>query len=219
MAAWERHHAPAAGPAPRPRVAAPRASPPSCSTRPGLRFADVDRIAVGPSDRGRSPACGSASPPPGAYGAGQRGRARGRLDAPRARRGGRAPRPPPATGCWRSSTPAAGEAFAAGWRDGAARAGAGLASARGAQQAAASPRRAEPWLAVGDGALRFRADLEGAVCTVAGPRRFRAAPASAPGQSASSRCRSPGKRARPGRPRLPAPARRRAPPPPQPRVT
>jgi tRNA threonylcarbamoyladenosine biosynthesis protein TsaB len=58
-----------------------------------------------------------------------------------------------------------GEAFAAGWRDGApVLAAAALAPAALAERVAAA---GGPWLAVGDGALRFRADLEGAGCSVA----------------------------------------------------
>lgn len=57
-----------------------------------------------------------------------------------------------------------GEAFAAGWRDGEpvleqSALTPGRLAARVAQEGG-------PWLAVGDGALRFREDLEGAGCTV-----------------------------------------------------
>jgi tRNA threonylcarbamoyladenosine biosynthesis protein TsaB len=57
-----------------------------------------------------------------------------------------------------------GEAFAAGWRGGDLVLGqAALAPARLAQLVA---DEGGPWLAVGDGALRFREDLEGAGCSV-----------------------------------------------------
>ncbi|HEX4363384.1 MAG TPA: tRNA (adenosine(37)-N6)-threonylcarbamoyltransferase complex dimerization subunit type 1 TsaB, partial [Solirubrobacteraceae bacterium] len=57
-----------------------------------------------------------------------------------------------------------GEAFAAGWRGGAQV----IAAAAYAPQALAQAVAAEggPWLAVGDGALRFRADLERGGCAV-----------------------------------------------------
>lgn len=58
-----------------------------------------------------------------------------------------------------------GEVFAAGWRDGVALLGP-VALAPGAL-ADLLRRRGQPWLAVGDGALRFREDLEGAGCVVA----------------------------------------------------
>jgi tRNA threonylcarbamoyladenosine biosynthesis protein TsaB len=54
-----------------------------------------------------------------------------------------------------------GEVFVAGWRDG-EQVLAPAAVAPGALAAHAGPG----WLAVGDGAIRFRADLEGAGCTV-----------------------------------------------------
>lgn len=58
-----------------------------------------------------------------------------------------------------------GEAFAAGWRDRASvLAQAALPPAELAAEVAAA---GEAWFAVGDGALRFRAHLEGAGCTVA----------------------------------------------------
>jgi tRNA threonylcarbamoyladenosine biosynthesis protein TsaB len=57
-----------------------------------------------------------------------------------------------------------GEVFAAGWRDGRpVFQPAALAPAELAGRVAAEGRS---WLAVGDGALRFREDLEGAGCTV-----------------------------------------------------
>ena len=58
-----------------------------------------------------------------------------------------------------------GEAFAAGWRDGEpVLEPAALAPAALAERVA---REGGAWLAVGDGALRFRADLEGAGCLFA----------------------------------------------------
>lgn len=61
-----------------------------------------------------------------------------------------------------------GEVFAAGWRDGEAL----LRPLALAPQALAERLRAggETWLAVGDGALRFRSDLEDAGCLVATDR-------------------------------------------------
>jgi len=57
-----------------------------------------------------------------------------------------------------------GEAFAAGWRDGAeVLEPAALAPAPLAERAG---REGGGWLAVGDGAIRFRTDLEGAGCQV-----------------------------------------------------
>ena len=78
-----------------------------------------------------------------------------------------------------------GEAFAAGWRDGEP-----VLEPVALPPAALAERVAGeggPWLAVGDGALRFRADLEGAGCTV--HRTDPRSTASAPGRSARSRCR------------------------------
>jgi len=57
-----------------------------------------------------------------------------------------------------------GEVFAAGWRDGEQVLGP-LAVAP-AQLAARLRAGRDPWLAVGDGALRFRSDLEGVGCTI-----------------------------------------------------
>jgi tRNA threonylcarbamoyladenosine biosynthesis protein TsaB len=60
------------------------------------------------------------------------------------------------------------EVFAAGWRDGApALEQVALAPAALAERLRAGGER---WLAVGDGAIRFRADLEGAGCLVAPDR-------------------------------------------------
>ncbi|HEV2060329.1 MAG TPA: hypothetical protein VGR11_13315, partial [Solirubrobacteraceae bacterium] len=57
-----------------------------------------------------------------------------------------------------------GEAFAAGWREGrTVLEQAVLAPAALARRVAQEPGA---WLAVGNGALRFRADLEGAGCSV-----------------------------------------------------
>ncbi len=58
-----------------------------------------------------------------------------------------------------------GEAFAAGWRDGAAVLE--PSALPPADLAARVAAEGTAWLAVGDGALRFRADLEGAGCSVA----------------------------------------------------
>ncbi len=58
-----------------------------------------------------------------------------------------------------------GEAFAAGWRDGApVLEAAALAPAALAERVA---QEGGSWLAVGDGAVRFRAELDGAGCAVA----------------------------------------------------
>ena len=57
-----------------------------------------------------------------------------------------------------------GEVFAAGWRDG--RAVLEQVAVEPARLARLVREEGGPWLAVGDGALRFRTDLEGAGCAV-----------------------------------------------------
>jgi tRNA threonylcarbamoyladenosine biosynthesis protein TsaB len=54
-----------------------------------------------------------------------------------------------------------GEVFVAGWRDGEQ-----VLAQRAVAPSAVGALAGEGWLAVGDGALRFREDLEGAGCTV-----------------------------------------------------
>ena len=129
----------------------------------GLRFADVDRIAVGLGPgtftglrigvaSARALAQGSDAELVG-------------ISTLRALAVAAEPAAAPGSGVLAVIDARRGEAFAAGWRDGrpvleqAASAPAALAR-RVAEEGGA-------WLAVGDGALRFRADLEGAGCTVA----------------------------------------------------
>jgi tRNA threonylcarbamoyladenosine biosynthesis protein TsaB len=129
----------------------------------GLRFADVDRIGVGLGPgtftglrigvaTARALAQGSGAELVG-------------VSTLRALAVAAAPAAPAGSGLLAVIDARRGEAFAAGWRDGAvALAQSALAPAALAQRVAAA---GGPWFAVGDGALRFRADLEGAGCTVA----------------------------------------------------
>ncbi len=129
----------------------------------GLRFADVERIAVGLGPgtftglrigvaTARALAQGSGAELVG-------------VSTLRALAVAAESAAPPGSGVLAVIDARRGEAFAAGWRDGepiieqAALAPAALAERVAAEGAA--------WLAVGDGALRFRADLEGAGCAVA----------------------------------------------------
>ncbi len=129
----------------------------------GLRFADVDRIAVGLGPgtftglrigvaTARALAQGSGAELVG-------------VSTLRALAVAAAPAAPPGSGVLAVIDARRGEAFAAGWRDGA------VVLAQSALEPAALAQRVAaeggPWLAVGDGALRFRADLEGVGCTVA----------------------------------------------------
>lgn len=129
----------------------------------GLGFADVDRIAVGVG--------------PGTFTGLRIGVATARALAQssgaelatvstlRALAVAAEPDAPPGHGVLAVVDARRGEAFAAGWRDGAP-----VLEQRAtppAQLAGWLREEGGPWLAVGDGALRFRSDLEGAGCSVA----------------------------------------------------
>jgi len=164
----------------RPRAAAERRHEPQPGQRPGhaaqllalaaelleeagLRFADVERIAVGLGPgtftglrigvaTARALAQGSGAELVG-------------VSTLRALALAAEPAAPAGSGVLAVIDARRGEAFAAGWRDGAAVIEpAALAPAQLARRVA---QESGAWLAVGDGALRFRADLEGAGCTVA----------------------------------------------------
>jgi tRNA threonylcarbamoyladenosine biosynthesis protein TsaB len=79
-----------------------------------------------------------------------------------------APEAPPGAGVLAVIDARRGEVFAAGWRDGEEL----LAAVALPPDVLSQRLRAagEPWLAVGDGALRFRSDLEDAGCLVAPDR-------------------------------------------------
>lgn len=128
----------------------------------GLRFADVERIAVGLGPgtftglrigvaTARALAQGSGAELVG-------------ISTLRALASAAEPAAPAGSGVLAVIDARRGEAFAAGWRGGepvleqAALAPAALADRLAAEGG--------PWLAVGDGALRFRAELEGAGCRV-----------------------------------------------------
>lgn len=132
----------------------------------GLRFADVDRVAVGLG--------------PGTFTGLRIGVATARALAQstqaqlvgvstlRALALGAEPVAPPGSGVLAVIDARRGEVFAAGWRRGELVVGqVALAPAALAQVVA---DEGGPWLAVGDGALRFREDLEGAGCSVPSDR-------------------------------------------------
>ncbi len=160
-AATERRHEPAAGE--RPGHAAQLLTlAAELLDAAGLRFADVDRIAVGLG--------------PGTFTGLRIGVASARALAQgsdaelvgvstlRALAVAAEPHAPAGTGVLAVIDARRGEAFAAGWRDGMpVLEQAALAPAALAQRVA---QAGGAWLAVGDGALRFRADLQGAGCTV-----------------------------------------------------
>jgi tRNA threonylcarbamoyladenosine biosynthesis protein TsaB len=161
-AASERRHEPAAGERPG-HAAQLLALAAELLDAAGLRFADVDRIAVGLG--------------PGTFTGLRIGVATARALA----QGGGAelvgvstlralalaaePGAPAGTGVLAVVDARRGEAFAAGWR-----AGAPVLAPAALAPAALAARVAQAggaWLAVGDGALRFRTELEAAGCTVA----------------------------------------------------
>ena len=129
----------------------------------GLRFADVERVAVGVGPgtftglrvgvaTARALAQGSGAELVG-------------VSTLRALAAAAEPAAPAGSGVLAVIDARRGEAFAAGWRDGSpALEPAALAPAALARAVAEG---GGSWLAVGDGALRFRADLEGAGCSVA----------------------------------------------------
>ena len=132
----------------------------------GLRFADVDRIAIGLGPgtftglrigvaTARALAQGSGAELVG-------------VSTLRALAAAAEPAAPAGRGVLAVIDARRGEVFAAGWRDGApVLEQAALAPARLAEHVA---QAGGDWLAVGDGAIRFRADLEGAGCTVSSDR-------------------------------------------------
>jgi len=161
-AAAERRHEPAAGERPG-HAAQLLALAAELLGDAGLRFADVDRIAVGLGPgtftglrigvaTARALAQGSGAELVG-------------VSTLRALALAAEPAAPAGSAVLAVVDARRGEAFAAGWRDGAAV----LEPAALAPPALADRvvRTGGRWLAVGDGALRYRAELEGAGCTVA----------------------------------------------------
>lgn len=159
--ARERRHEPAAGERPG-HAAQLLALAAELLESAGLRFADVDRIAVGVGPgtftglrigvaTARALAQGSGAELVG-------------VSTLRALALAAEPAAPAGSGVLAVIDARRGEAFAAGWRGGEpVVAQAALAPAALAERVAAEGGR---WLAVGDGALRFRTDLEGAGCRV-----------------------------------------------------
>ena len=132
----------------------------------GIGFADIDRVAVGLGPgtfTGLRIGVASARALAQSAGAELVGVSSLRVLAAAA-----APEAPAATGVLAVIDARRGEVFAAGWRDGEQL----LAPLALAPEALGERLRAggERWLAVGDGALRFRSDLEAAGCLVAPDR-------------------------------------------------
>jgi tRNA threonylcarbamoyladenosine biosynthesis protein TsaB len=160
-AALERRHVPEAGERPG-HAAQLLALAAELLAEQGVTFADVDRIAVGLGPgtfTGLRIGVATARALAQATGAELVG-----VSTLRALAVAAEPAAPPGAGVLAVIDARRGEAFAAGWRDGqpvlepAAQAPPALARRVAAQDGA--------WLAVGDGALRFREDLERAGCTV-----------------------------------------------------
>jgi tRNA threonylcarbamoyladenosine biosynthesis protein TsaB len=157
----ERRHTPAAGERPG-HAAQLLALAAELLAAADLRFADVDRIAVGLGPgtftglrigvaTARALAQGSGAELVG-------------VSTLRALASAAEPAAPAGSGVLAVIDARRGEAFAAGWRDAEPVFGqAALAPAALAERVAAE---GGPWLAVGDGALRFRVELEGAGCRV-----------------------------------------------------
>lgn len=132
----------------------------------GIAFADVDRIAVG---LGPGTFTGLRIGVATARALAQAGRAElVGVSTLRALAAAAEPEAPAGTGVLAVVDARRGEVFAAGWRD----CEQALQPVALAPAALADRLRAggETWLAVGDGALRFRSDLEGAGCLVAPER-------------------------------------------------
>jgi tRNA threonylcarbamoyladenosine biosynthesis protein TsaB len=128
----------------------------------GIGFADVDRIGVGLGPgtfTGLRIGVATARALAQSAGAGLVG-----VSTLRALAAAAAPDAPAGTGVLAVVDARRGEVFAAGWRDGDEL----LPAVALAPEALAERLRAsgETWLAVGDGALRFRSDLEDAGCVV-----------------------------------------------------
>ena len=162
QAAGERRHVPAPGERPG-HAAQLLALAAELLGKAGLRFADVERVAVGLGPGGftglrigvataRALAQGSGAELVG-------------VSTLRALAIAAEPAAPPGAGVLAVIDARRGEAFAAGWRDGAAVLE--PSALPPADLAARVAAEGTAWLAVGDGALRFRADLEGAGCSVA----------------------------------------------------
>jgi tRNA threonylcarbamoyladenosine biosynthesis protein TsaB len=128
----------------------------------GIGFADIDRVAVGLGPgtfTGLRIGVATARALAQSAGAELVG-----VSSLQALAAAAAPDTPPGTGVLAVIDARRGEVFAAGWRDGERL----LAPLALAPQALGERLRAggEKWLAVGDGALRFRSDLEDAGCLV-----------------------------------------------------